>query len=323
MVADHTPPPTKVCKRCNSLKLLDDFHRDRSKADGRYGQCMECRRKKKWRRCHHCDQYVPPEQFVGESADTVECVQCVASETRLCKKCGVTHPWSRFSRNKAQSMGWEHTCVGCKYVHDRGFNSNELFCCLLCHDVRPLSEKSTERNCSECVSDIGRKCTRCMTFLPWSEFNLLKNGLNGHGETCRRCKRELGRAAGWHRDAKQRWRDENRELVRRTNQKSLNKRRAALNLAETDDIDHREHIESYSPRFPDGSIPCYLCHEPILNETFSIDHVIPIIGGGPDTAWNTLPAHRSCNSGKNARPANPKTHGFVDDQGAVSDAIVA
>ena len=34
----------KPCTRCGEVKPLTDFHRDRTKADGRHTACAECRR---------------------------------------------------------------------------------------------------------------------------------------------------------------------------------------------------------------------------------------------------------------------------------------
>jgi 5-methylcytosine-specific restriction endonuclease McrA len=50
---------------------------------------------------------------------------------------------------------------------------------------------------------------------------------------------------------------------------------------------------------------CYLCQEPIdLNiprtepKGLNIEHVIPIVKGGPDTLENVRPSHRNCNLSK-------------------------
>jgi 5-methylcytosine-specific restriction endonuclease McrA len=53
---------------------------------------------------------------------------------------------------------------------------------------------------------------------------------------------------------------------------------------------------------------CHLCREPV-DRTLSglaplgptIDHLIPLIDGGPDTFENVSLAHRVCNCGRGAR----------------------
>jgi 5-methylcytosine-specific restriction endonuclease McrA len=41
---------------------------------------------------------------------------------------------------------------------------------------------------------------------------------------------------------------------------------------------------------------CHLCRRPVLLEEFSIDHLIPISQGGPDSADNVATAHHLCNT---------------------------
>jgi 5-methylcytosine-specific restriction endonuclease McrA len=54
--------------------------------------------------------------------------------------------------------------------------------------------------------------------------------------------------------------------------------------------------------------PCYLCGEDIdyrahylEPDAFTLDHVIPLARGGPDTLDNIAPAHRKCNRDKSDR----------------------
>lgn len=39
---------TKACGRCGATKPLSDFHRDRTKPDGRQIRCKECRRETRY-----------------------------------------------------------------------------------------------------------------------------------------------------------------------------------------------------------------------------------------------------------------------------------
>lgn len=43
---------------------------------------------------------------------------------------------------------------------------------------------------------------------------------------------------------------------------------------------------------------CWRCHEPVTRSDATIDHVIPIVRGGPDTPDNVRIAHPLCNSGR-------------------------
>lgn len=42
---------TKICTKCGEVKELDLFHADKSRKDGKYSQCKECKREaaRKWR----------------------------------------------------------------------------------------------------------------------------------------------------------------------------------------------------------------------------------------------------------------------------------
>ncbi len=45
---------TKHCKRCDTTKSLDDFHRDSKSSDGKYSYCKECN-KAKAKAAYHAD----------------------------------------------------------------------------------------------------------------------------------------------------------------------------------------------------------------------------------------------------------------------------
>lgn len=64
--------------------------------------------------------------------------------------------------------------------------------------------------------------------------------------------------------------------------------------------------------------PCGICHQPIdytlshLDpKSFVVDHIVPVIKGGPDTRENKQAAHRDCNRTKSdALPSDnaPRTY---------------
>jgi 5-methylcytosine-specific restriction endonuclease McrA len=47
---------------------------------------------------------------------------------------------------------------------------------------------------------------------------------------------------------------------------------------------------------------CCYCQKPLQLKTLCLDHFHPILKGGPDVISNIVPACRSCNSSKGARP---------------------
>lgn len=61
---------------------------------------------------------------------------------------------------------------------------------------------------------------------------------------------------------------------------------------------HRAHIKRDRP-------PCHICGTPIDYDadwlsplSFTVDHIIPLAKGGPDTLDNKAAAHRACNRSK-------------------------
>ena len=43
---------------------------------------------------------------------------------------------------------------------------------------------------------------------------------------------------------------------------------------------------------------CHICHKRVARKDLTLDHLIPVIHGGPDTAANLAVAHRSCNASR-------------------------
>lgn len=62
----------------------------------------------------------------------------------------------------------------------------------------------------------------------------------------------------------------------------------------------RRH-QRFTPFLKSLKSNCFLCDKPITAQDFSVDHVIPFNYLYSDDLWNLVPAHRSCNSQKNAK----------------------
>lgn len=68
---------TKLCKKCNTEKSVEDFFRDNDKSDGRQTQCKSC--KKKYRKAnprwksgndpYFSVYYLPAHRYVGMTAN--------------------------------------------------------------------------------------------------------------------------------------------------------------------------------------------------------------------------------------------------------------
>lgn len=61
---------TKQCSKCNKLKSVDDFHKDRSRADGLQRYCKQCKKRvdvngKKEYEGKFMLYYLPKERYIG------------------------------------------------------------------------------------------------------------------------------------------------------------------------------------------------------------------------------------------------------------------
>ncbi|MFJ4793320.1 HNH endonuclease [Kitasatospora purpeofusca] len=91
------------------------------------------------------------------------------------------------------------------------------------------------------------------------------------------------------------WSERNRTRVNEHGRASAARRRARLAATVVESFNHAEIFER------DGWT-CRLCHEPVEQRTAwpdprsaSLDHVIPLVKGGPHTRANVQLAHLVCN----------------------------
>lgn len=77
---------------------------------------------------------------------------------------------------------------------------------------------------------------------------------------------------------------------------------------------HRRAIAKDQP-------PCHLCGKPINYQahhldplSFTIDHIVPVNRGGPDTLDNIAAAHRACNRTKSDGPTQRPGVAFITDR---------
>lgn len=78
------------------------------------------------------------------------------------------------------------------------------------------------------------------------------------------------------------------------NRDRAHRRRAKINNNPHEKINHIEiYIRDYGI--------CGLCNQPVSEESFTIDHIVPISKGGAHIYSNVHIAHRSCNASKGAK----------------------
>lgn len=131
---------------------------------------------------------------------------------------------------------------------------------------------------------------------------------------CRQCKRDRHKAwrqanPDYDRERKDRWESANPERVRATNQKAGRKWRAANREAERTRWHRRrsrlldqwlEDVDRLVVYDRDGG-SCHICGAFVPEDTFTLDHIVPLARGGPHAMNNVAVAHLSCNASKGAR----------------------
>ena len=81
----HNTEPTKACTKCGRIMPLSDFHRDKSKADGRSTVCISCK----------------------------NTYRSLVAGTKTCAKCGQTLPMLSFSASSKAADGRQAYCKAC------------------------------------------------------------------------------------------------------------------------------------------------------------------------------------------------------------------
>ncbi|MFD2923887.1 HNH endonuclease [Halobacillus naozhouensis] len=131
-----------------------------------------------------------------------------------------------------------------------------------------------------------KNCRICQTEKPLSEYNVKKSNKDGLRNACRPCQRNS--------NAEYRKTPEGR-LVRAFHQAKGSAKRNGV----FDDLTMDELREAYRVSKARG---CPYCGEEIEDNSFSLDHVIPMSKHGPNTFANIVICHHLCNTNKHNRP---------------------
>jgi hypothetical protein len=177
----------KVCTKCRTWKLLDQFPKQPTGRLGRMSQCKECRNiaLRKWR---------------AKIRVTPEHEQLYAQGLKRCTKCKQILPLAEFSKNKDGRYGYAFHCKKCKHQRYRKYN--------------PLDPQIAER---KTLGAQGlKRCTECNQIKPLTEFRRAPKGSYGRASKCKECRATYAYAYRQKhpdkvRAQKQRWIDENRD----------------------------------------------------------------------------------------------------------------
>lgn len=90
----------------------------------------------------------------------------VAEDGRQCSRCKIFKSWSEFPKNKHGTRGYQSWCRDCFREYDGRQKKKEYL-----------------------INGVGRECSECGQFKPWSEFHKRKDlstGCTSHCKTCRK-----------------------------------------------------------------------------------------------------------------------------------------
>lgn len=178
---------------------------------------------------------------------------------KRCRICGVVKPLTEFHRNRSKADGLRGECKGCHRVEVRAW--------VIAHpEKRRAARKREARSAAARAS--GRRYRE------------------QHPDRVREKQRK------WRQRNPEKQREYASEYKRRHPERvreQVQRRRARLRTGEVARIDPAAIYERDRGR-------CHICGARVARQSFSLDHLIPIVAGGPHTAVNVAVSHRSCNS---------------------------
>ena len=153
-----------------------------------------------------------------------------------------------------------------------------------------------------------KKCLRCERALPLSEYYREARTKDGLTRWCKLCRKEALRA--WRKSNPEKFREQWRRWVRNNRAANVAKTRRweAKNpeKARQYDREYEHRRRARMKRVPseyfsreeiygrDGG-RCHICKKKVAKGEASIDHLVPISAGGPNTKDNVALAHTICN----------------------------
>lgn len=224
--------------------------------------------------------------------------------TKVCSKCGEEKDIIEFHNDSSSKDG---KCYYCKPCACKNARKNRV-------------ENKLKAELGEKKQILEKKCSKCNTIKPTSEFTKDSGSASGYNSWCKDCEypahREYWKSTKPIRNLKQREHyRENRESLckshaiwhhtyykhtskyRVTQSRNKHLRRTRENLVESTltPLQWEKILESQSNK-------CSICGKRFCkSRPPTVDHIIPLSKGGGLTFENVQALCRSCNSSKNAR----------------------
>ncbi|KKL11515.1 hypothetical protein LCGC14_2545040 [marine sediment metagenome] len=199
-----------------------------------------------------------------------------------CPKCDTTKPTGMFGPNKTKRSGLDNYCRTCRKEYGANWYKNGS------EDPEWMDERRADARA-------------------WAKANpeKVRAGNDRLKEYRLKYYKERRENEPGYREESNRstykWRKTPKGRASRANTKAAEEARKRDN--------YREPVNKEEIMRRDNYI-CHICKKRVSRAKMSLDHLIPILHGGPHTSWNVAVAHRSCNSKRGAGriPAQLRLH---------------
>ena len=98
---------TKICNKCNVVKDIEMFYKDKSIKSGYRNKCKEC-------------MYLENKDCIKTSIKKYKCV-----ENKTCKGCGIEKDINMFNKDKTSTDGYRHKCKICTNMRKNLYEKNK------------------------------------------------------------------------------------------------------------------------------------------------------------------------------------------------------
>ncbi len=177
--------------------------------------------------------------------------------------------------------------------------------CTKCKDIKRLAEFGVARGNKDGLNYWCKVCVRAAS-AAWKVAN--PDGVKRHQARYRAEHKDAARvyAAAYYAEHKEQWRSY-AKAYREANREVTNARIAAWTKANPQknraNVARRkarklgngyEVYDRFAIYERDKGV-CHICHRKVSRSAFTLDHLVPLVHGGPDTAANVAVAHSTCN----------------------------
>ena len=125
---NNTPIPSKLCRKCNQIKPLTEYTKDKTKSDGLESNCKSCR-------------YIKSKQYRDKNKQVNVNKICNKNDVRICPKCKKQKLYTEFYKFAANPLGLAAYCKLCE-TNDPKEQFRQQF-----HKALNNAIKSNNNNC--------------------------------------------------------------------------------------------------------------------------------------------------------------------------------